>query len=57
MIRLHKGSFRSCCCNCRHVIAFIVLRKITASRENSGELLGDQVIKTALQRIVIALFK
>jgi len=32
------------------VILFKVVRKITASRENRGELLGDEVMKTASQR-------
>jgi len=57
MIPLHKGSFGRCCWNHRDVIVFSVVRKITASRENRGELLGDQVIKTALHRIVIALYR
>ena len=29
------------------MILFNVVRKITASRENRGELLGDEVMKTA----------
>jgi len=29
------------------VILFSVVRKIAASRENRGELLGDEVVKTA----------
>jgi len=29
------------------VILFSVVRKITASRENRGELVGDEVMKTA----------
>jgi len=32
------------------VILFSVVRKITASRENRGELLGDEVIETASHR-------
>jgi len=32
------------------VILFSVVRKITASRENRVELLGDQVMKTASHR-------
>jgi len=32
------------------VILFSVVRKITASRENCGELLGDEVMKTAPHR-------
>ena len=32
------------------MILFSVVRKITASRENRGELLGDEVMKTALRR-------
>jgi len=32
------------------VILFSVLRKITASRENRGELLDDEVMKTASHR-------
>jgi len=47
---LHKGSFCRCCWNRRDVILFSVVRKITASRENRGELLGDQVTKTASHR-------
>jgi len=50
MIPLHKGSFCRCCWNRRDVILFGVVRKITASRENRGELLGDQVMKTASHR-------
>jgi len=30
------------------MISFSVIRKMTASRENRGELLGDEVMKTAL---------
>jgi len=41
--------FLRCCWNRRDVILFIV-RKITASRENRGELLGDEVMKTASHR-------
>jgi len=43
--------------NRRDVILFSVVRKITASRENRRELLGDEVMKTASHRIVIALLK
>ena len=32
------------------MILFRVVRKITASRENRGELLGDEVMKTASHR-------
>jgi len=32
------------------VILFTVVRKITVSRENRGELLGDEVMKTASHR-------
>jgi len=32
------------------VILFSVVRKITASRENRGELLGDEVMKTTSHR-------
>ena len=32
------------------MILFSVVRKITASRENRGELLGDEVMKTASHR-------
>jgi len=37
------------------LILFSVVQKITASRENRGELLGDGSWK--LRRIVIAVFK
>jgi len=50
MIPLHKGSFCRCCWNRRDVISFSAVRKITASRESRGELLGDQVMKTASHR-------
>ena len=50
MIPLHKGSFCRCCWNRRDVILFSVVRKITASRESRGELMGDQVMKTASHR-------
>jgi len=50
MIPIHKGAFCRCCWNLRDVILFSVVRKITASRENRGELLGDQVIKTVSHR-------
>ena len=50
MIPLHKGFFCRCCWNRRGVILFSVVRKITSSRENRGELLGDQVMKTASNR-------
>jgi len=42
--------FCRCCWNRRDVILFSVVQKITASRENRGELLGDEVIKTASHR-------
>jgi len=42
--------FLRCCWNRRDVILFSVVRKITASRENRGELLGDEVMKTASHR-------
>ena len=32
------------------MILFSVVRKLTASRENRGELLGDEVMKTASHR-------
>jgi len=32
------------------VILFSAVRKITASRENRGELLGDEVLKTVSHR-------
>ena len=32
------------------MILFSVVRNITASRENRGELLGDEAMKTASQR-------
>jgi len=38
MIPLHKGSFCRCCWNRRDVILISVVWKITASRENRGEL-------------------
>ena len=47
---LYKGAFCRCCWNRRDVILFRVVRKITASRENRGELLGDDVMKTASHR-------
>jgi len=50
MIPLHKGSFCRCCWNHRDVILFSVVQKITASRENRGELLGNQVMKTTSHR-------
>jgi len=50
LIPLHKGAFCRCCWNRRDVILFNVVRKITASRENCGELLGDEVMKTASHR-------
>ena len=49
-IPLHKGAFCRCCWNRRDVILFGVVRKITATRENRGELLGDEVMKTASHR-------
>jgi len=39
-----------CNWNHRDVILFSVVRKITASRENRRELLGDEVMKTASHR-------
>jgi len=42
--------FCRCCWNRRGVIFFGVVRKITASRENRGELLGDEVVKSAWHR-------
>ena len=42
-----QSFFCRCCWNRRGVILFSVVRKITASRENRGEPLGDQVVKTA----------
>jgi len=50
LIPLHKGAFCACCWNRRDVILFSVVRKITASREKRGELLGDEVMKTASHR-------
>ena len=47
---IQKGAFRRCGWNCRDVILFSVVRKITASRENRRELLGDEVMKTASHR-------
>jgi len=38
--------FLRCCWNCRDVILFTVVQKIIASRENRGELLGDEAMKT-----------
>jgi len=43
MIPLHKVFFCRCCWNRRDVILFSVVRKITASREHRGELLGDHM--------------
>jgi len=42
-----KGAFRRCSCNRRDVNLFCVVRKITASRGNRRELLGDELMKTA----------
>ena len=50
MIPLHKGAFCRCSWNRRDVILFSVVRNITASRENRGELLGDEAINTASHR-------
>ena len=50
LIPLQKGDFCTCGCNRRDVILFSVVRKITASRENRRELLGDEVMKTASHR-------
>jgi len=47
LIPLHKGAFCRYCWNRRDVILFTVVRKVTASRENRGELLGDEAMKTA----------
>ena len=44
LIPLHKGALCRCGWNRRDVILFCVVRKITASRENRGELLGDAII-------------
>ena len=46
---MQKGAFRGCSWNCRDVILFSVVRKITARRENRRELLGDEVMKTGSQ--------
>ena len=45
-----RGAFCRCCWNRRDVILFSVVRKLTASRENRGVLLGDEVMKTASHR-------
>jgi len=45
-----KVLFCRCCWNRRDVILFCVVQKITASRENRGELLGDEVMQTASYR-------
>jgi len=45
-----KVLFCRCCWNDWDVILFSVVWKITASRENRGELLGDEVMKTASHR-------
>jgi len=50
LIPLHNGAFFRCCWNRQDVILFSVVRKITASRENRGELLGDEVMETASHR-------
>ena len=55
LIPLHKRSFSRCCWDRRDVILFSTDRKITASRKNRGELLGDKVIKP--RSIAIAVFK
>ena len=47
---LHKGAFCWCCWNRRDVILFSGVRKITASRQNRGELLSDEVMQTASHR-------
>ena len=47
LILLQKGAFRRGSWNRRDVILFSAVRKITASRENRGELLGDEVMKAA----------
>ena len=43
----YTGAFWGCCWNRRDVILFSVVRKITASRENRGKVLGDEVMKIA----------
>ena len=50
LIPLHKGAFCRCSCDRRDVILSSVVRKITASRENCIELLGDEDMKTASHR-------
>ena len=45
-----QRNFCRCCWNRRDVILFSVVRIITASRENRGELLSDEIIKTASHR-------
>jgi len=50
LIPLHKGAFCRRCWKRRDVILFSVVRKIIASRENRGELLGDEVMKFASNR-------
>jgi len=50
LIPLQKGAFCRCGGNLRDVILFNVVRKITASRKNRRQLLGDVVMKTASQR-------
>ena len=46
----HHLPFRRCSWNRLDMIIFNVVRKITASRENRRELLGDEVMKTASHR-------
>ena len=48
LVPLQKCTFHRCSWNRQDVILFSVVWKITASRENHTELLGDEVMKTAL---------
>jgi len=50
LIPRQKGAFRRCSWKRRDVILFSTVWKIKASRENSRELLGDDVMKTASHR-------
>ena len=50
LIPLQKSAFSRCSWNLRDVILFSVVRKITASRENGRELLGEEVMETASHR-------
>ena len=47
---LQERAFRGCCWNRRDVILFSGVGKIRDSRENRGELLGNEVMKTASHR-------